>query len=367
MSRPYFNFISKDRTLPSVNTGIKRWDINTAIEKSLLLRDDNITTKMTCLQNAKNQLLRLPPEIRNKIYSFALDIGSAPASSTRVPYPSGDQRTQCSSIGALCLCKQISVEASSLMKAFDVAYVPVMASMDYAELIDNVLRHGLSSLSSIQHTMFVALTTFKHIHLHLHVSYRMSSDESDEEPYLDTKTAYIYGRIRQVLLIYSCASALASQQLGTNSIKRKAVLHLDHLFSDWHHMLTMAGCYSFKHLVRIMGDDKNTDWELRYYVHAGGQRKARYWAEWDERLTRIFLSLEKECSNFSNIKLVAEVYGNLTWSLEGKVAEVTRSISPSSTLWPSWPDDVPWRRYERVRSDEAVSLGDVSLRAGSSE
>ncbi|KAJ4365132.1 hypothetical protein N0V83_008750 [Neocucurbitaria cava] len=352
MSRPYFNRISKDLTLPYIDTRIKRKEITAAIE--LLLRRDAITIQAISLHDPENQFLSLPPEIRNKIYTSALDIGSLPASRTRVPHnselPNGERR----SANVLCLCKQISVEASSLAEAFDIAYIPVLSSINYAELISNVMRHGPSSLSSIQRTILAGLAIFKHIHLHLHIGYRMSSDVSDEEPYLDTRAAYTYGRIRQALLIYTCASTFISQGLGKGSIKRKTIVHFDHLFSDWCHMLVMADCYKFKHLARIMGEDKHTDWEVRYYVHTGGQVKERYWSLWDRCLTMHYESLEKECSNFPNIKLVAEVYGEKTWSLEGKAAGATRSITPSSTLWPSWPDDVPWRRFERVRSDEAV-------------
>lgn len=352
MSRPYWNGISKDGTLPYIDTRIKRMEITTAIE--LLLRRDAITIKAINLHYPENLFLRLPPEIRNKIYTFALDIGSLPASKTRVPHNSQLPNSERKSTNALSLCKQINAEASSLTEAFDIAYIPILSSTNYAKLISNVVQHGPSTLSRIQRTILAGLTTFKHIHLHLHVGYRMSSDISDEEPYLDTSVAYTYGRIRQALLIYTCASRFIFQGLGKGSIERNAIVHFDHLFSDWCHMLTMADCYTFKHLARIMGEDKSTDWEVRYYVHTGGQIKEQQWSAWDWLLTRDYKNLEKLCSKFPNIKLVAEVYGEKTWSLEGKAAGVTRSITPSSTLWPSWPDDVPWRRFERVRSDEPV-------------
>ncbi|KAF1849807.1 uncharacterized protein K460DRAFT_422102 [Cucurbitaria berberidis CBS 394.84] len=328
--RPYFNFMSKDGTIPTIDTRIKRKHVNAAIEQCLLLWKGLATILVPNQQDPENIFLRLPPELRNKVYTFALEIGPAPTSSIRIPYSSYSskgQRMKHGSSTALRLCKQLYIEASSMMKAFDVAYIPVTASMNYVALIDSVLQHGPLSLSPTQSTIFAALTTFMNVHFHLHIGYWPSKDLADEEPNLNPNAAYSYGRARQALLIYSCASALVHQ----------------------------AQSY------------KNTNWEVRYYVHAGGQKKARQWLEWDGRLTKEFLRLEEQCCRFPNIKLVAEVYGELTWSLEGKAPGITRCITPSSTLWPSWPDDVPWRAFERVRSDEAVPLEDSPLHAGSGE
>ena len=62
---------------------------------------------------------------------------------------------------------------------------------------------------------------------------------------------------------------------------------------------------------------------------------------------------------YPNINFVAEVYGKTIEYLEEKdsipgVIEIDHGVTASSTLWPSWPDDVPCRRFERIRSDVAV-------------
>lgn len=119
-------------------------------------------------------------------------------------------------------------------------------------------------------------------------------------------------------------------------------------------MIGLSGPYTFKDVVRTMGNNSAIDWEVRYYAYGSTD-----WDDFGTYMTSFHRWISKACSDFPNIKLVAEVYGNLVWELEGTTPTVTRNITPSSKLWPSWPDDVPCRRFERVLSDEAISEDEV--------
>jgi hypothetical protein len=82
-----------------------------------------------------------------------------------------------------------------------------------------------------------------------------------------------------------------------------------------------------------------------------------HWAEFDEELE----SWLEACAPFSNIKVIPEVYGELNDHIEedGKKHEFERGVTASSMPFPSWPDDVPWRRFDRVRSDVDMSVAEV--------
>lgn len=352
MSRPYYNRISKSGSIVKVDTKIKRRDVINAITSTAriqIMAGGDTAPKGHELQS---RLLSLPPEIRNLIYMYALDIEGFTLPNVRVPKSWKDRTAQNKCTNALRLCKQIAYEAESLMTGNDVAYITIMGCMDFAEIIDSVLTRSNLPLPATQITMSAALIHFQNVHLHLHTEHWSSQDLSDPEPFISLHTAYVYGRLRQALIIFTCASAIHFAGVGN---QRRAMVHFDHFFSDWRHMLSMAGPYKLIHLLGIMGEDTTTSWEVRYYVHTGGSEKALKWNEWDQHLTRHFKHLQSMCAKFQNIKLIAEVYGEMTWSLEGTTSEMTRCVTPSSTIWPSWPDDVPWRQVGEVESDRIVA------------
>jgi hypothetical protein len=44
-----------------------------------------------------------------------------------------------------------------------------------------------------------------------------------------------------------------------------------------------------------------------------------------------------------------------------EVMEIDHDVTAGSTLWLSWPNDIPWRKFERIRSDESVEIaGEVA-------
>ncbi|KAK1908718.1 hypothetical protein P3342_009569 [Pyrenophora teres f. teres] len=331
--RPYFNLGSKSWETVSLDTTIKRQAVMDALKKTRTLKAR--TTGVAKTSNRKAQesfLLRFPPEIRNEIYALALDSASEPASTTLVTPSSGAPDSNSNGMGVLRLCKEITVEARSILEGHCVSYIPIMGNTDFNSDINLILEHGNAALNPVQSTIFAGLTSFMSAHLHLHISHTPSEDPEDPELHIDLRIRHIYGILRQAIIVWGCASEENFTHLKASGMKRKATVHLD-ISSP---------------------TDTATEWELRYYVFAGGKVKIDNWTYWDERLRKPFENIKGMCEGFPNIKLVAEVYGELKWSLEGSEG-VTRSITPSSRLWPSWPEHVPWRLFPRVRSDQRVA------------
>jgi hypothetical protein len=120
------------------------------------------------------------------------------------------------------LSKIINAESRSLMESKSTGYVPIMACIDYAGTVTQVLEHGLPSLDLTTSTIFAALATFMNLHYHLHLNSRTPDVLGDEEPFIDRGTAFIYGYLRQALLIYTRASASVVQRLGGGTRKNQA-------------------------------------------------------------------------------------------------------------------------------------------------
>lgn len=344
--RPYNRDLSRDANTPKVDTRIKRKDVKDAIEKLHQPRTTRAVQANPTIQthvNAPglmNQLLSLPGELRNLIYHYTLNISTPSQPTTRIPYalPSNENEHRNQGLGLLQANQQITAESRSLIEALDTAYIPVTGRIPYGQMIEQVLTTGPSSLPSIDSTLLAGLTSFMSVHIHLHTGFL----PGNPSPRLDPASAFLYGRLRQVLIIFSAASAALSAK--HDGKKRRAVIHLDHLFSDWRHMIGMRGCYKFKHIARLMGEDQHTEWELRYYVYTSDQaREEVYWPTWDEGLREELDVVVEICAPFENVSVRAEVYGEAEWSVEGERVEVTREITTSAKGLVNWPEDVPWR------------------------
>ena len=354
MSQETSNNTLSSGKIVKINPIIDCKEIDRAIEIFASFRDQRNSVTSTESSSYCNALLILPGEIRNMIYKFALDTNSALGQGIRTPKSAKISTCKVDSSSLLRLCKRINIEARSLMECRETVYIPFNASMDYAQLVERMLKRGISSIAPNQSTTFAALVSCRKIHIHLHVLYRAYENPNALEPEINPNHAWIFARLRQLLLVYTRASALCFRGDFMNQVRRKAVVHLDHHMEEWSKMVPEAGPYNILHIIRIMGEDQTTDWELRYYAYCGSEEKRDVWASWDASLVQEFEDLASICARYSNVKLVAEVYGPLTWSLEGRSRSVTRDITPSSTLWPSWPENVPWRMFPRVRSDKEV-------------
>jgi hypothetical protein len=87
-----------------------------------------ITTHKSMVGVETNLILRLPGELRNKIYEYTLNMGGL------VTRPVGGFKGSLPlHLGAKVfqLCKQINHETRSLMELNDVAYIPIMRDMRF--------------------------------------------------------------------------------------------------------------------------------------------------------------------------------------------------------------------------------------------
>ncbi|KAF2849032.1 hypothetical protein T440DRAFT_453518 [Plenodomus tracheiphilus IPT5] len=325
MLRPYFHFPSKTGAMPRRDTNIKSHDVAQAIQQYADARKD--TRFAYPVRNQEGySFLDLPGEVRNRIYEFTLNSGTKEDPRIWVPKSGHSSAPHDPASNLFRLCKTISYEARTLMEARDNYYIPIMPAMDFSVLVANTIKYGSRSSTPTQSTIMHSLTMAKNVHIHLHVNYRPNPDPDDDEPFLDPLMCNILGRLRQALIMFINGSELTASS------------------------------------AEIMGRDKSTQWELKYYVYTSeAERNDYWWAEMDESLSAQHASHQKLCSRFTNVKLTAEVYGERIWSLEGKCKDVTRNITPSSILWPSWPNHVPWRTHPRVDAVSASSPEKVEL------
>ncbi|KAL6703008.1 hypothetical protein ACN47E_010284 [Coniothyrium glycines] len=346
VNRPFVHEDSKSGRIFRFHAGIKSRDIEDAIA---CISRTSLTYTISSTNVTDNLFLRIPAELRNSIYEFVLGVGTDISPTTQVACRVGLPDLAASKT-VFQLCRHISLEARYVMQRTNIAYVPILPGMDFAALINDVLQRGPKALLPTQATILSALIRFKKVHIHCHTNHWPSKDPDDEEPFIDASALLMIARLRQAVLVFTCASTLNFDK----TTRRTCIIHLDHLWSDWRHMNHSACRYGLQHLLRVMERDKNTTWELRYYVFTGNLERDSRWPEWDDFLVKEYQSLYGTCSKFSNVKLIPEVYGEMRWSQEGEIAEVTRRITPSSTLWPSWPENVPWRMFPMVRSDQPV-------------
>lgn len=359
-----------------MDTRIKLSDIDEAIRKASQDRSALVGTSPI---STEDLFMRLPPEIRNRIYELVLGVGTISRRTYQVPQPPFYGAPAAKNT-LFRLSKQINTEARSVLTAQNVAYIPILAKMDFTELCKAIGTNGLASVSPVRNTIFNALTTFKHVHLHCHTNARWSNDPTDLVPLIDGGFFYLLARLRQALLIFMRGTALnfaPSRGSGDTHTKqsqqRTCTIHLDHMFSDWIHMNRDGGPFTFFEVLSKLRQDPHTRFELRHYVYTGTSARSTFgsaaaaaaaagpnahvWQDWEQGCNIDYQKLKGLCARVrvDNLTLVSEVYGKLKWRKEDSAEQITREITPSSRLWPSWPDDVPWRMFPRVPSNWPVS------------
>ncbi|KAF2709406.1 hypothetical protein K504DRAFT_502133 [Pleomassaria siparia CBS 279.74] len=278
--------------------------------------------------------LALPAEIRNMIYWYCLRMDS-----DRVPCPSKsiDPIASDKSFNLLQTCRQIHTEARSLLEQKAVAYIPVNGGPNIGMVIYQINQElrNVSIDSSLLTTVW-ALVNFNQVHFHLHTKYAISEREPDSlDPAFDRQLSNLYSRLRQALLIFTAASPKFVNR------QRHAIVHFDHHFTTWKARVAhYRYIYTLRHLINIMGHDTNTNWELRYYETS---KWDDLWADGKQRRADNWNEIVSLCKPHAGITPKMEIYGDELPEGEDAYGH-TRTITPSSAHWPSWPDKAPWRR-----------------------
>ncbi|EUC35828.1 hypothetical protein COCCADRAFT_89803 [Bipolaris zeicola 26-R-13] len=337
-----------------LNKKLKRKEVEKAVQvtRQSQVRFGSMGKDSESEQMQNNSLLRFPPEIRNFITEYVLDLGDDAAGNALVVCPPGPYKPLCEGSSILSLCKQTTAEARSMLEARTTAYIPIMADMNFCKLISDINENGNPSISGIQSTVFTGLTSFRHAHFHLHVNHPSSTFRQHPYTEIYVDLSQIYEVLKQAFIIWRAASEHNFAHFKEQGVKRKAVLHLDHLFACWRDMDGFSPKTRLEDLLRIMTSDTTTDWEVHYYLPVRDLHRGDDRVNYPARiLRRVLNSNQTEFRSFPSMKLVPELYGDLHKGLKD-AGFFTERILPSSTLWPSWPEDVPWRLCPRVRSDE---------------
>jgi hypothetical protein len=232
------------------------------------------------------------------------------------------------SFNLLRTCRQINAEARSLFENEGIAYIPILGNMSYGDISAQSNEDGYL-------TIIKALKTFTTVHFHMHIN---KVDPLPRKP-----PHWLFASLLSTLRLFSRASRSLTDERKT---KRRAMVHFDHFFHNWNTYSVQQDC-SFADLINHMGSDRDTIWEIRYYIRAHASTMSLYQrlirlGVVQQRCTQMHDSLEWRCMNYPNITLKAEIYGNMKHIVQGmerKTADVTRS----SVHWPSWPENVPWR------------------------
>ena len=318
---------------------LKRREIDQALVTLAIVRP--ISRLLHIRKDSPKSLLSLPGEIRNIIYTYCFGIGT-----DRVPCPPGPGNTvtRDDKFNLLQTCHQIYNEASSLLERAAVAYIPITGRANLGVQIHRINRSETHSLSRTDLTTIQALANFWRAHFHLHTSITLNEQSIMTDGInFDREVCNLFSRLRQALLIYTSASAKLIQ--NQNHIKRHAIVHFDHYFVFWKERVALhRRMFTLWHLITIMGRDTNTNWEIRYYEYIQselnditGKESRRRMADYDELL--------RLCTPYRHISVMMEIYGAGILERETRFRH-TRTITPSSTHWPSWPEDVPWRKQD---------------------
>ncbi|KAF2108195.1 hypothetical protein BDV96DRAFT_464939, partial [Lophiotrema nucula] len=171
--------------------------------------------------------LKLPGEVRNIIYRYVLDLNNT---QKRIPRHGDDPKPRAEGFDLLGTCRQIAVEARTMFESEATVYIPIEGAMKFNLLIDWVNKDDPSRLIPVQNTILVALSSSMRVHMHLHTTWEKAKAPAVGRYRLPVTTGLIFGRLRQAVLIFVSNSAALVQSHG--GTKRKAFIHLDHLFSD---------------------------------------------------------------------------------------------------------------------------------------
>ncbi|KAH7071105.1 hypothetical protein BKA63DRAFT_419790 [Paraphoma chrysanthemicola] len=286
-------------------------------------------------------LFSLPGELRNTIYHLALS-----TSYQRVPLnPAYNGRSELFA-SLLQTCSAIYHEARSYMTEQQTLYIPVMCGMDWT-YGEPTAEYGLTRAT--KDTIVAALGEFVDVHFHLHIEL-LDKEEYDPNALLKS--------LAQATEVFSKPSFDLYVAHGLR--KRRAMVHLDHLLSLWPKLFASHNSVDFEVLQRVMdrmGDDKMTDWELRYYVATGQAGQSSTYGHCNSPAAirdAELAQLRYHAQLHGNIKIVAEIYGDdTTWAYGDKVQSVTRHRTPVTEFWPNVHFD--GSRYAFVTYDDFQS------------
>jgi hypothetical protein len=198
------------------------------------------------------------------------------------------------------------------------------------------------------------LTDFMSVHFHLHLDIMQRWEYAPHA---------LLHSLAQAIKVYKPHSF--DLHLKHGLIRRRAMVHLDHLLSLWPKIFNYHNCVridTFQWLIDLMGEDKMTDWELRYYVSTGQVEKSSEYGncESPEAIRDAELAqLRYHAKQHHNINVMAEIYGeNTAWEYGDEVNSITRRRTPVTEFWPNLHIDMShYELHEFVSSHTCKYFG----------
>jgi hypothetical protein len=295
----------------------------------------------------------LSGELRNQIYDLVLD-----KQYQRVPLNPCYLNKPDPYIALPQTCSQVYQEARGYLVEKQVAYIPVMAGMQFnygGELSED---YGLSKETT--DTIAASLTDFMQVHFHLHVDLLAKPQKNKPCSLIDANgqewnISLLLDSLHQAIKQYIPHSWDRYFQHGLG--KRRAIVHLDHLLSLWPKLSEHQPCVpicAMRDLVNLLAQDTMTLWQIRYYVPTGqAHAPIAYGSVYDdEEMSSALRNCElaqlryyaNTCGH-DNILIFAEMCGeDNEWEFGDNAGSVTRRRTPATEFWPILHFD-PWRYH----------------------
>ncbi|KAG9193679.1 hypothetical protein G6011_03714 [Alternaria panax] len=298
----------------------------------------------------------LSGELRNRVYDLALD-----KQFQRVPLNRYYLNKPDPFIALLQICSQVYQEARSYLIEKQVAYVPVMAGMQFHYGGELKTDYGLSKGTT--DTIAASLTDFMNVHFHLHIDI-LEQKVSGGGAHCSENLHDVNGKVyNPATLLASLHQAIQQYQQQSWDLylkhglkKRHATVHLDHLLSLWPKISCeqpFVPIAAMRDLVNLLAKDTMTDWQIRYYVPTGQANKPVQYGLDDYELSKVIrdadlaqLHSRANTCGHGNITIVAEVYGeNTEWVYGDNTGCVVRHRTPATEFWPNMHFDPSRYRF----------------------
>jgi hypothetical protein len=311
---------------------------------------------MRAYEGAKSQhrdqlwFFDFPAEIRNKVYSYTLDIHT-----TRVPRPPNPSIERHPGFKLLQTCQQIAHEAATLFAQNGRAYIPVTSTLDLQRILRHIGSNQAGMVKPYEMTILSALANMRSLHIHLHVAKLETASDS-----------VLLFNLLWILRNISMNECWADGKPKWGEKKREVLLHLDHFFADdWDREIPQSRC-KLPTILNHITANTGTDWGIAYYIHTGHEEGTVMDFIWDVNVTLDWLKLRTGLGYEMNgvVKIVPELRGVGKCDSEkvlGRFPHLTHpKLSLKSTIWPSYdprfsgPDMVVTRTKIRAQGESCL-------------
>ncbi|KAF2642315.1 hypothetical protein P280DRAFT_263118 [Massarina eburnea CBS 473.64] len=290
-------------------------------------------------QDTSTGFFKLSGEIRNLIYFYLLnttsthdilynDTGAGAYACKRSDGSITQPGRRDPAFNILQTCRQIYKEARPLLENNSSAYLPIIDRFHYGSLVRVLDNQKALFPGPVNATYAAALASFWTVKICLHYH----AFPAPKAPF------EILARLELVLQQFTEASpSFANPQFR----KRQATVHFSNFFSLWfpypcYALLERAArVYAPADMVYLMGQDQNTEWDVRLYQNVRRVEKGWFFRTHSWVGVRTFTEMVEMAKKFDNVRVTVEIGGELDLAevdmLEGVV--YTKEVTELSPQW----------------------------------